>query len=77
MSKRKFDDEIPVVDVKLQAKLQWHVQPSDFSKLCQNPIRNIVDNIEKPASLAKSLISLSLGGSRAFVLLSLSKYLFV
>lgn len=68
MTKRAtFDDpttfDEPMVEVKRQAKLQWNVQPSEFSKLCSNPIRKIVDNIKKPTTSTKTLIPLSLGWS--------------
>ncbi|KAE8912812.1 Tyrosine aminotransferase [Phytophthora fragariae] len=71
MTKRStaFDDpmeDVPMVEVKRQAKLQWNVQPSDFSKLCANPIRKIVDNIKKPATSNKTLIPLSLGDPTVF-----------
>ncbi|KAG6609535.1 tyrosine aminotransferase [Phytophthora cinnamomi] len=55
-----------MVETKQQAKQQWNVQPSDFSKLCTNPIRKIVDNIKKPATSTKTLIPLSLGDPTVF-----------
>ncbi|KAG3023395.1 Tyrosine aminotransferase [Phytophthora cactorum] len=60
------DDDVPMVEVKCQAKLQWNVQPSDFANLCSNPIRKIVDNIKKPATSTKTLIPLSLGDPTVF-----------
>ncbi|KAK1948188.1 Tyrosine aminotransferase [Phytophthora citrophthora] len=60
-----FDDptvDVPMVDANRQEKLHWNVQPSEFSNLCSNPIRKIVDNIKKPAASTKTLIPLSLGG---------------
>jgi hypothetical protein len=51
----------PMLEFKRQAKKQWNVQPSAFSKSCANPIRKIVDNIKKPATSLKTLIPLSLG----------------
>ncbi|RLN96464.1 hypothetical protein BBJ28_00010022 [Nothophytophthora sp. Chile5] len=58
--------------VKRQAKPQkaWKVEPSDFSKLCANPIRKIVDGIKKPANSSKMLIPLSLGQLNTHLLLS-------
>ncbi|RLN94580.1 hypothetical protein BBJ28_00003109 [Nothophytophthora sp. Chile5] len=52
---------------KRQAKppKAWKVEPSDFSKLCANPIRKIVDGIKKPANSSKMLIPLSLGALNA------------
>ncbi|KAE8911009.1 hypothetical protein PF005_g1636 [Phytophthora fragariae] len=55
-----------MVETKQQAKPQWNIQPSDFSKLCNNPIRKIVDNIKKPATSTKELIPLSLGDPTVF-----------
>ncbi|CAI5745108.1 unnamed protein product [Peronospora destructor] len=57
----------PMVQVKNQTqKLQWNVQPSDFSKLCSNPIRKIVDNLKIPTTSTKTLIPLSLGDPTVF-----------
>ncbi|POM67439.1 Tyrosine aminotransferase [Phytophthora palmivora] len=53
-------------DAPAKEKLQWNVQPSEFSKLCSNPIRKIVDNIKKPATSTKTLIPLSLGDPTVF-----------
>ncbi|KAE9347232.1 Tyrosine aminotransferase [Phytophthora rubi] len=55
-----------MVETKQQAKPQRNIQPSDFSKLCNNPIRKIVDNIKKPATSTKELIPLSLGDPTVF-----------
>lgn len=48
--------DVPMMEVERQSKLQWNVQPSEFSRLCSNPIRKIVDNIKKPATSNKTLI---------------------
>ncbi|RLN53688.1 hypothetical protein BBJ29_001335 [Phytophthora kernoviae] len=60
-----FDSDVTMMQVNPQAtpKKEWNVQPSEFSKLCSNPIRKIVDNIKKPATSSKTLIPLSLGCS--------------
>ncbi|KAG1690344.1 hypothetical protein DVH05_028224 [Phytophthora capsici] len=66
---KSFDDptlDVPMVDANRLEKLQWNVQPSEFSKLCSNPIRKIVDNIKKPAASTKTLIPLSLGDPTVF-----------
>ncbi|CAH0474661.1 unnamed protein product [Peronospora belbahrii] len=61
-----YDTE-SMIKTKCQAKKkQWNVQPSDFSKLCSNPIRRIVDNIKKPSTSTKTLIPLSLGDPTVF-----------
>lgn len=46
---------------KLKQQKVWDVTPSEFSQLCANPIRKIVDNIKKPENSEKTLIPLSLG----------------
>lgn len=46
---------------KLKQQKVWDVTPSEFSQLCANPIRKIVDNIKKPENSDKALIPLSLG----------------
>lgn len=46
---------------KLKQQKVWDVTPSEFSQLCANPIRKIVDNIKKPENTDKTLIPLSLG----------------
>ena len=51
----------PINESVVESEKQWNVQPSAFSKLCSNPIREIVDNIKKPATSTKKLIPLSLG----------------
>ncbi|CAI5736715.1 unnamed protein product [Hyaloperonospora brassicae] len=58
-----LDESVVVIN-----KRQWNVQASEFSKLCSNPIREIVDNIKKPAASAstKKLIPLSLGDPTVF-----------
>ena len=63
-----LDESLVVIN-----KRQWNVQASEFSKLCSNPIREIVDNIKKPAASAstKKLIPLSLGTSLLLLLLLL------
>ncbi|CAH0488701.1 unnamed protein product [Peronospora farinosa] len=66
-----FDNLIPNDEPMVQVKdpttkLQWNVQPSDFSKLCSNPIRKIVDNLQKTTTSSKTLISLSLGDPTVF-----------
>lgn len=50
---------------ELKQQKLWEVTPSEFSMLCTNPIRKIVDNIKKPSNADKSLIPLSLGASLA------------
>lgn len=49
----------------LKQQKVWDVTPSEFSMLCANPIRKIVDNIKKPENTDKALIPLSLGASGA------------
>ncbi|CEG49805.1 tyrosine aminotransferase [Plasmopara halstedii] len=67
MTKRDTQDyDVPMVEVKRQAKLKWNVQSSDFASLCSNPIRKIVDNIKKPKTSIKTLIPLSLGDPTVF-----------
>lgn len=48
---------------KLKQQKVWDVTPSEFSQLCANPIRKIVDNIKKPENADKALIPLSLGAA--------------
>ncbi|KAG7394630.1 hypothetical protein PHYBOEH_004940 [Phytophthora boehmeriae] len=62
------NSDITMVEANPQAPLQkqWNIQPSEFSKLCSNPIRKIVDNIKKPATSSKTLIPLSLGDPTVF-----------
>lgn len=67
MTKRVgLDQNGDALDAKRQAKLSWNVPASDFSTLCSNPIRKIVDNIKKPTTSTKSLIPLSLGDPTVF-----------
>uniref|UniRef100_A0AAV1V364 Tyrosine aminotransferase n=1 Tax=Peronospora matthiolae TaxID=2874970 RepID=A0AAV1V364_9STRA len=56
----------PIDESVVKSKKRWDVQPSAFSKLCSNPIREIVDNIKKPATSTKKLIPLSLGDPTVF-----------
>ncbi|OWZ14532.1 Tyrosine aminotransferase [Phytophthora megakarya] len=63
MTQSTFNDAACGAATKRQ---EWNVQPSEFSKLCSNPIRKIVDNIKKPPTSTKSLIPLSLGDPTVF-----------
>ena len=67
MSKKRAS-ECNGEDVLLKQKQQkvWSVVPSDFAQLCVNPIRKIVDNIQKPTDSDKALIPLSLGDPTVF-----------
>lgn len=51
----------PMSPRQLKQQKVWEVTPSEFSMLCANPIRKIVDNIKKPSNADKALIPLSLG----------------
>lgn len=71
MAKRMAVDDMdpasPGRVAKLKQQKRWRIQASDFSRRCSNPIRKIVDNIKPPANSDKSLIPLSLGGSRLLI----------
>ncbi|TYZ61271.1 hypothetical protein PybrP1_009572 [[Pythium] brassicae (nom. inval.)] len=59
-------DAAPVSPRELKQQKLWEVTPSEFSMLCANPIRKIVDNIKKPSNSDKTLIPLSLGDPTVF-----------
>lgn len=63
---RKRTYDIKNEDRQVRQKKLWNVVPSEFSQLCSNPIRKIVDNIRKPTDLDKELIPLSLGDPTVF-----------
>ena len=64
--KRASEGNEDVVSLKQKQQKVWSVVPSDFAQLCVNPIRKIVDNIQKPTDSDKALIPLSLGDPTVF-----------